>query len=49
MVLNWKIWQHYETNEPLARIYNALWAEADAWAIENLTGAELEYFYSTTD
>lgn len=49
MVLNWKIWQHYETNEPLARIYNDLWATADAWACDNLTGAELEYFYSTTD
>ena len=49
LILNWKIWQHYETNEPLAKIYNDLWATADAWACENLTGAELEYFYSTTD
>lgn len=49
MVLNWKIWQHYESNEPLARIYNELWETADAWAAENLTGEELEYFYRTTD
>lgn len=25
MVLNWKIWEHYETNEPLANLYNDLW------------------------
>jgi len=49
LVLNWKIWQHYETNEPLARIYNDLWSAADQYAAENLTGAELEYFYQTTD
>ena len=49
IVLNWKIWQHHETNEPLAKIYNDLWTIADAWARENLTGAELEYFYQMTD
>lgn len=49
LVLNWKIWQHYETNEPLARVYNDLWAAADAWAVDNLTGDELAYFYRTTD
>jgi hypothetical protein len=25
MVLNHKIWQHYETNDVLARVYNELW------------------------
>ena len=49
MVLNWKIWQHYEHNDELAEVYNDLWATADAWAVENLTGAELDYFYTTTD
>ena len=49
LVLNWKIWQHYEKNEPLAKIYNDLWEAADAWAVENLTGDELAYFYNTTD
>lgn len=50
LVLNWKIWQHYESNNAeLAKTYNVLWATADAWACENLTGAELEYFYTTTD
>lgn len=49
MVLNWKIWEHYQTNEPLARIYDALWREAAAYACNNLKGDELAYYYRTTD
>ena len=49
MVLNWKIWEHYKTNEPLARIYNDLWQTAEAYAIDNLKGEELTYFFRTTD
>lgn len=49
IVLNHKIWQHYETNEPLARVYDKLWRELDTWCCENLKGKDLEYFYQTTD
>lgn len=49
MVLNWKIWQHYEKNEPLARVYNDLWEQADEYACENLHGEEAEYFFRVTD
>ena len=49
MVLNWKIWQYYESNDNLARIYNDLWEQADCYACDNLKGEELEYFYRTTD
>jgi len=49
MALNWKIWEHAETNEPLARLYNKLWEKADLYACENLKGEELSYFYRTTD
>ena len=49
MALNWKIWEHYETNEPLARLYNDLWEKADLYAAKNLKGEELSYFYRTTD
>ena len=49
MVLNWKIWEHYETNEPLAKLYNDLWEQADNYACNNLKGEELDYFYRTTD
>lgn len=49
MVLNWKIWQHYENNELIARVYNELWKEAVLYAQENLHGEEAEYFFRTTD
>ena len=50
LVLNHKIWQHYQhNNEELARLYNDLWAMADRWACENLKGEELSYFYEVTD
>lgn len=49
MVLNWKIWEHYEKNEFFAEIYSDLWAIADSYACDNLKGAELKYFLRTTD
>lgn len=49
MVLNWKIWQHYEKNESLARVYNELWEQADEYACEHLEGEEAEYFFRATD
>ena len=49
MVLNHKIWEHYEHNEPLARVYNDLWMKANEYAYTNLKGEELSYFYRTTD
>lgn len=49
MVLNWKIWQHYEKNEKLAELYNSLWEKADTYAGKHLKGEELYYFCSTTD
>lgn len=49
MVLNWKIWEHYETNEKLARVYNDLWEELGDWCCENLKGEDLSYYYVTID
>lgn len=49
IALNHKIWQHYETNEGLARLYNDLWMQADAYACDNLKDDELLYFYRETD
>lgn len=49
MVLNHKIWQWYDKNDELARVYNALWEEADNYGCENLKGEELDYFYVTLD
>lgn len=49
MVLNWKIQEHYKSNDTLAHLYNELWAETDKWAYDNLKGEELSYFYDTAD
>lgn len=49
MALNWKIWEHCETNEPLARVYNDLWEKAAEYAQDTLKGDELRYYYETTD
>ena len=49
MVLNLKIWEHYETNALRASVYQHLWESVSEWAQENLKGEELEYFYRTTD
>ena len=49
IVLNWKIWEHDHTNEPLVKLYDSLWRKADAYACDNLKGEELSYFFRTTD
>lgn len=49
MVLNWKIWEHNETNEQYAKLYNELWEKTDAYALDNLKGEELSYFFRTID
>lgn len=49
MVLNWKINQHYRNQRDLAKVYDQLWKETDAWAMENLKGEDLDYYLTTTD
>lgn len=51
MVLNHKIWQHYQIpgHKRLAELYNSLWERADRYACDHLEGEELSYFYQTTD
>ena len=49
LVLNHKIWQHYQTQETLARVYDELWRELDLWCSENLQGEDAEYYFSVTD
>lgn len=49
MALNWKIWEHFETNYEYAKVYDALWRKADQYAVENLKGDDLTYYYRTTD
>lgn len=49
LVLNHKIWQHYEKRQDMAVLYNTLWEQADLYAVENLKDDELSYFYEVTD
>ena len=49
MVLNWKIWEYYEVNETVARLYNDLWMEAQEYALDHLVGNELKYYLEVTD
>ena len=49
MALNWKIWEHYQTNDTYGRLYNDLWMQAEDIARETLQGEELAYYYRTTD
>lgn len=49
LVLNMKIWQHYQTNKKIAELYNDLWMQTQDYACDNLTGDELSYFYRVTD
>ena len=49
IVLNHKIWQHYEKWESLARVYQDLWEKADGYACDNLKGEELSFFFRITD
>lgn len=52
IVLNYKIWYFYDgvkKNDVYSKLYNTLWEIADGYAIENLKGEELRYFYEITD
>ena len=49
IVLNWKIWEWYEKDEKIAKLYNSLWERVDGWCLENLKGDDLSYFVRTTD
>ena len=49
MVLNHKIWQHYEHNTALARVYDELSRNAESYACDNLKGEELAYFIRVLD
>ena len=49
IVLNHKIWQHYQKNDAYAELYDELWSKADDYACTHLRGEELSFFYQITD
>lgn len=48
LVLNHKIWQHYESNRELAALYDRLWREADEYAMSNFKGNVIYYPHTNT-
>ena len=50
MVLNWKIWEHFEAgNRAYAKLYDGLWRRLAEYCVNNLKGDELNYYLRTTD
>lgn len=49
MVLNHKIWQWFEKMQLWLPCTNDFWEIADQYALNNLKGEELDYFYRVTD
>ena len=49
MVLNHKIWEFYEHDQKIVKVYNTLWLGADEYALNTFKGEDLDYFLSTVD
>ena len=50
MVLNWRCWWHFaHKNEEFSKLYSDLYYKAAEYAVENLKGDELTYYFRTTD
>lgn len=49
ITLNHKIFEWYGKNEQFARLYDELWRTADEYAVENLKGDALRFFFNVTD
>ncbi len=49
IVLNLKIWEHYQTNQAYAELYNSLYFKAKEYALDTLKGDDFTYFFECTD
>jgi len=49
MVLNHKIWEFYQHEPQIAKVYNTLWLTADEYALNTFKGKDLDYFFSIVD
>lgn len=49
IALNQKIWQHYNNNRELAKVYDELWRKADEWCINHFKGKDLQRYYEYID
>lgn len=49
MTLNHKIWEWYEKDEAIARVYNELWMKADDYGRTHFEGKDVEYYFEFLD
>lgn len=49
IVLNHKIWMLFQSNEPLARVYNDLWEKTQADCYKRFKGDDLTTYYRLID
>lgn len=49
MVLNHKIWAHYDKNKTIAEIYDDLWRKCNDTIYKTFNKEQLRYFYQVTD
>jgi hypothetical protein len=47
--LNQKIWQHYNSNQSIANVYDELWRRADDHCRKHFKGEELSKYYAYID
>ena len=49
MVLNHRCWNWHEKNEKYCELYSDLYYQARDYALDNLEGEELQYYFKITD
>lgn len=49
VVLNHKIWEYYQTNDKLGRLYDKLWRETDAYCRKHFKGEDLSFYFNYID
>ena len=49
LVLNHKCWAWYGKNNTLSELYSYLYYKENDWALRNLKGEDLDYYFMTTD
>jgi hypothetical protein len=49
LVMNWKIFAHYEKDDEKAELYTKLWQQTDDWCMNHLKKTELQYYIKWTD
>lgn len=49
IALNWKIFEWFNKNDEIAKLYDELWRKTDEYAVNNLNSEELKFFFRVTD